>query len=196
MTAADTLIAARSTRASDVSKPPSLIHVRKTITILRSPEEVYTFWRDLENLPRFMEHLESVQVQNGRSTWRAKGPAGTSIEWQAEVVQDHPNESIGWRSVEGATVPNRGAVRFNPAPGGRGTQVVVELKYDPPGGKLGAAVARLFGEEPAVQIDRDLRKLKQILETGEVLHSDASIHRGMHPARPSKMPPVENGKVR
>lgn len=195
ITAADTLLAARSTRASDLDKPPSLIHVRKTITINRTPEEVYNFWRDLENLPRFLDHLESVRVQNGRSTWRAKGPAGTAIEWQAEVVQDVPNESIGWRSIEGASVPNRGVVRFKHAPGGRSTELIVELKYQPPAGKLGTVVARLFGAEPSMQIATDLRKLKQILETGEILHSDASIHRGMHPARPSKKPET-SGKVR
>jgi len=188
MTAADTLIATRSTRSVDLNEPASLIHVRKTITINRRPEEVYAFWRDLENLPRFMAHLESVQVQNGRSTWRARGPVGTHVEWQAEVVQDVPNESIAWRSLEGALVPNRGAVRFVSAPGHRGTQLVVELKYDPLAGKLGALIARLFGEEPAMQIDGDLRRLKQILETGEVVHSDASIHPGKHPARPAKRP--------
>src|SRR4051812_44726549 len=119
-----------------------------------------------------MAHLESVKVDNGRSTWRAKAPAGSSVEWQAEVVMDHPNQAIGWRSVEGTLVPNRGVVRFDAAPGGRGTEVLVELKYDPPGGPLGALVAKLFGEEPAQQIAGDLRRLKQVLETGEVLHSD------------------------
>lgn len=168
------------------------IHVVKSITIGAEPEFVYAFWRDLENLPKFMLHLESVRVENGKSTWRAKAPAGRSVEWQAEIVLDRPNEAIGWRSLEGALVPNRGVVRFEPAPGGRGTQLLVELKYDPPGGAVGALFAKLFGEEPSLQIAGDLRRLKQVLETGEVLHSDASIHHGMHPAQPPEHVPAMN----
>lgn len=183
--ALDATSAAHLSRNASLQKLVLPIHVVKTITIGRPPSEVYAFWRNLENLPRFMAHLKSVTVENGSSTWRAKGPAGTTVEWQAEVVMDRPDEAIGWRSLEGASVPNRGVVRFEPAPGGRGTQLRVELKYDPPGGALGAAIAKLFGEEPAQQIAGDLRRLKQVLETGEVLHSDASIHRGLHPARPS-----------
>lgn len=161
------------------------IHVVSSITINRPPETIYHFWRDLANLPRFMAHLESVTVQNGTSTWRAKAPAGMTVEWQAEVTLDRPNQAIAWRSLEGASIPNRGVVRFTPAPGGRGTEVMVELKYDPPGGELTAALAKLFGEEPGQQIAGDLRRLKQVLETGDLVHSDASIHRGMHAARPA-----------
>jgi uncharacterized membrane protein len=184
--ALDTASAAHLSRNESVQKLVLPIHVVKTITIGRPPAEVYAFWRDFENLPRFMAHLESVTVENGTSTWRAKAPAGTTVEWQAEVVMDRPDEAIGWRSVEGTRVPNRGVVRFEPAPGDRGTQLRVELKYEPPGGALGVAIAKLFGEEPAQQIASDLRRLKQVLETGEVLHSDASVHRGLHPARPSE----------
>jgi uncharacterized membrane protein len=163
------------------------VRVRRDITIAKPPEEVYRFWRNFENLPRFMEHLESVQIlDERRSHWRAKAPAGAGVEWDAEIIEDRPNELIVWRSLDGADVPNTGSVRFVPAPGGRGTEVNVELRYDPPGGKLGATVAKLFGEEPGQQVDGDLRRLKQVLETGEVVHSDASIHRGMHPARPSE----------
>jgi uncharacterized membrane protein len=184
--AVDAFSAARLTRGSKVQRLIEPIHVVKSITVNRAPEEVYEFWRDLENLPTFMQHLESVRVTNGQSTWKAKGPAGLAIEWQAEIVLDRPNESIGWKSVEGSTsVPNRGVVRFAPAPGDRGTEVTVELKYEPPAGALGAAFAKLFGEEPSQQIAGDLRRLKQVLETGEVVHSDASIHQGMHPARPA-----------
>lgn len=160
--------------------------VRKSITINRSPDEVYRFWRDFENLPRFMAHLKSVASVNGRSHWQAKGPLGTTIEWDADVVEDRPNELITWRSVAGADVNNRGSVLFRPAPGGRGTEVVVELTYEPPAGAVGLAAAKLLGEEPAQQIAGDLRRLKQVLETGEVMHSDASVHRGMHAARPSR----------
>jgi uncharacterized membrane protein len=162
------------------------IRVRRTVTVLQSPEQVYEFWRDFRNLPRFMEHLESVEILEGRrSRWRAKAPVGSNVEWEAEIVEDRPNEMITWRSLPGSEVDNTGSVRFLPAPGGRGTEIRVELEYDPPGGRLGAKVAKLFGEAPEQQVASDLRRLKQVLETGEVVHSDASIHRGMHPARPA-----------
>jgi uncharacterized membrane protein len=187
VTAIDTFSAARQSRTSTLSRIAAPIHVFRTITIQRDPDDVYAFWRDLTNLPRFMAHLESVEVSDRTSKWRAKGPAGTAITWDAEMVLDLPGESLAWRSVEGSThVPNRGVVRFNAAPGGRGTEVQVELKYEPPAGALGSAFAKLFGEEPSQQIAGDLRRLKQVLETGEVLHSDASIHRGIHPARPAR----------
>jgi uncharacterized membrane protein len=162
------------------------IHVLSTITVNRPREEVYRYWRDLEHLPTFMAHLRSVTMQpNGRSKWIAKGPMGIPIEWEAEIVADQPNENLAWRSCEGSDVPNQGSVRFLDAPGGRGTEVRVELSYDPPTGALGAAVAKLFGAEPGQEIAGDLRRFKQVIETGEVLHSDASIHKGPHPARPS-----------
>jgi len=187
VTAIDTYTAARQTRSAMLAKLGAPIHVQKTITIYREPRVVYEFWRDFSNLPRFMAHLESVEATNGVSTWTAKGPLGSSISWQAEVVLDRPGEAIGWRSVEGSTrVPNRGVVRFSHAPGGRGTELQVELKYEPPGAALSATFAKLLGEEPSMQISADLRRLKQVLETGEVLNSDASIHRGPHPARPAK----------
>lgn len=182
--AVDTLSAARLSRsgkAQDLVKP---IHVVRSITIGAPPSVVYEFWRDLVNLPRFMAHLEEVREEGVASYWRAKGPAGSSIEWRAEITLDEPGRCIAWRSVEGALVPNRGVVRFSPAPGDRGTEVLVELKYEPPGGAIGAAFAKLFGEEPGQQISGDLRRLKQVLETGSIAHSDASIHRFMHAARP------------
>ena len=161
------------------------IHVKKSITVNRPPEEVYAFWHDFQNLPRFMDHLESVQVTGaGQSHWKARGPAGTTVEWDAEITEDRPNELIAWRSVQGADVDNAGVVRFTRAAGDRGTEVHVDLRYDPPAGKLGALVARLFGEEPSGQVAGDLRRFKQVLEVGEVVQSDASIHRGMHPAHP------------
>jgi uncharacterized membrane protein len=182
--ALDAYSAARLSRSPLVEKVVEPIHVVRSININRSPETVYHFWRDLENLPRFMAHLESVKEEGETSQWRAKGPAGTSIEWRAELTVDEKNERIAWRSTEGASVPNSGAVCFKPGAGGRGTMVIVELKYDPPGGALAAALAKLFGEEPGQQIAGDLRRLKQVLETGSVVHSDASIHSGLHPARP------------
>jgi uncharacterized membrane protein len=184
--ALDAASAARASRDSSARRWAAPIHVVKSITVNRTPAEVYAFWRDLQNLPTFMRHLESVRVDNGRSTWTAKGPAGTRIEWQAEIVRDSPNEAIAWKSVPGTTaVPNGGVVRFVPAPGDRGTEIHLELAYSPPGGAIGAAFAKLFGEEPSQQVAGDLRRLKQVLETGEVVHSDASIHPGAHPARPT-----------
>jgi uncharacterized membrane protein len=164
------------------------IQVRKAITIERPADEVYRFWRNFENLPRFMQHLERVRVIDARrSRWTARAPAGTSVEWDAEIIEERPNELIVWRSLDGASVPNTGSVRFAPAPHG-GTAVLVELRYQPPGGRLAAIVAKLFGEEPDIQVGSDLRRLKQVLELGEVVHSDAALHRKPHPARPSAQP--------
>jgi uncharacterized membrane protein len=161
------------------------IHRTKTIIVNRSPEEVYRFWHDFTNLPTFMKHLESVQMTgDNRSHWKATAPAGKTVEWDAEVIDDQPNSRIAWRSLEGSDVYNTGSVQFERAPGGRGTLVRVELQYAPPGGVVGATIAKLFGEEPEQQIEDDLRAFKQVLETGEVVKSDASIHRGMHPAQP------------
>lgn len=165
---------------------------RTAITINRSRDEVYRYWRDLTNLPYFMEYLDSVQIDAHdprRSHWRAKGPLGVPVEWDAEIVEERPNELIAWRSVDTADVPNRGTVRFELAPGGRSTEVHVEIQYYPPAGALGKVVAKLFGADPAREAREDLRRLKQVLETGEVMRSDASIHRGMHNARPPRVTP-------
>ena len=144
------------------------IKVEKAVTVNRSPEELYRFWRNFENLPRFMYHLESVHVTGeGRSHWVAKAPAGTTVEWDAEIYNEKENELIAWRSLEGADVPNAGSVRFQSAPGGRGTEVRVTLEYDPPGGVIGATIAKLFGEEPSQQVEEDLRRFKQTMEAGE-----------------------------
>lgn len=146
------------------------IKVEKSVTINRSPEELFRYWRNFENLPRIMNHLEAVTTTEGgnRSHWVAKAPAGTTVEWDAEIFNEKENELIAWRSLEGADVDNAGSVRFQPATGGRGTEVKVSLKYDPPGGALGAAVAKMFGEEPAGQIQEDLRRFKQEMETGVI----------------------------
>jgi uncharacterized membrane protein len=168
------------------------VRVQKAITINRPPEEVYGYWRRLENLPRFMVHLDSVrELDAHRSYWRMHAPLGMTVEWTAEIVENRPNELISWRSVEDSQVPNSGTVRFRPAPGGRGTEVHLEVRYDPPAGALGATIARLLGREPSQQVDGDLRRFKQVLETGEVVHSDASIHRGAHPARPPEELPTD-----
>jgi len=144
------------------------VRVRKAITVNRSPEEVYRFWRDFRNLSRFMKNVESVEPSgDGRSHWKAKGPAGTTIEWDAEIVNDEPARLLSWRSV-GGSVDNAGAVRFERGPGGRGTVVRVDMQYRPPAGAAGAAVAKLFGRDPAAQVLEDLRRVKALLETGEI----------------------------
>lgn len=143
-----------------------------SVTISRSPEELYRFWRDFENLPRFMTHLKSVRASGNRSHWEASGPAGTTVEWDAELTEDRPNEVISWRSVEGSDVEHAGSIRFAPAPGDRGTIVFVELQYRPPGGMAGAAAAALFGEEPNQSMQRDLRRFKQVMETGEIITTE------------------------
>jgi uncharacterized membrane protein len=172
-------------RPGNGKEPRGVIHVKESITVDRGAEEAYAYWRDFENLPRFMQHLEDVRITDGnRSHWKAAAPAGRSVEWDAETTEDLPGERIAWRSLPGADIANRGVVRFASAPGDRGTEVHVDLRYEAPAGKLGSWVAKLFGEEPALQVKGDLRRFKQVLETGEVVRSDASIHRGTHPARP------------
>ncbi|MEP6923291.1 MAG: SRPBCC family protein [Pyrinomonadaceae bacterium] len=144
------------------------VKVEKSFTINTPPEELYGFWRKFENLPKFMNHLESVtEIDQTRSHWKAKAPFGYSVEWDAEILSDIPNEMISWRSVENADVSNAGSVHFRPATGGRGTVVKVSLSYEPPAGKIGAAIAWLTGEEPSAQVLDDLRRFKQLMETGE-----------------------------
>jgi uncharacterized membrane protein len=173
-TAVDLWAAAGMTRRAPSARGRAL-HLRKAVTVAREPAEVYRYWRNLENLPRFMTHLESVRLTgDGRSRWTASAPAGRVVEWDAEIIDDRPNESLGWRSLQGADVPNSGSVRFTPAPGGRGTEVRVELNYSPPAGKVGVTVAKLFGEEPGQQLRDDLRRFKQVVETGEVVRSEAT----------------------
>ncbi|MFL6254612.1 MAG: SRPBCC family protein [Pyrinomonadaceae bacterium] len=151
------------------------VPVNKSIIVNASAEEVYGFWRDFENLPQFMRYLESVTVTGeGRSHWVAKAPGG-SVEWDAEITEDRPNQLIAWRSLEGSEVETSGTVRFEPAVGGRGTVVHVQLDYNPPGGKLGALFAKLFGEDPDGQMQIDLRRFKQVIELGEVVVSDGTL---------------------
>jgi uncharacterized membrane protein len=169
------------------------IEAKGRITVNRPVHEVFAYWQNLENLPRFMVHLQSVQsLGDRRSRWRAAGPAGVEVEWDAEVLDERIDELIVWRSVGDASVTNSGRVEFRPAPGGRGTEIRVRLTYDPPAGKLGASTAKLFGEAPDQQISDDLRRFKQVLETGEVVRSEgtpegARTHRMMaqRPAQPA-----------
>jgi len=147
--------------------------VEAAVTIGKPPEALYAFWHDFENLPRFMKHLKSVKVRgDGRSHWTAQAPAGRTVEWDAEIINEEPNRLIAWRSLAGSAVNNAGSVRFDPAPDGRGTEVSVTLNYAPPGGSIGVALARLFGEEPQVQVDEDLRRFKGLMEAGEIATID------------------------
>jgi len=146
-----------------------VIEVEKAITIDKPPEELYRFWRHFENLPRVMVHLQSVQsTGHRRSHWVARVPLGGTAEWDAEITEERDNEFIAWRSLEGSCVPNQGHVRFHRAPWGRGTEVHIRLAYKPPGGKLGAIVAKLFGEEPNRQLDEALHRFKHLMEAGEI----------------------------
>ena len=147
------------------------IRVERAVTVNRPKAELYQMWRDFENLPRFMEHLESVQVDRSdgdRSHWVAKGPLDRRVEWDAEIIEERENELLVWKSLPGSTVESMGRVEFLDAPGGRGTIVHVSMEYNPPAGSLGAAFAKLFGKEPGHQINADLRRFKQIMEAGEV----------------------------
>lgn len=145
------------------------IKIEKTITINRPPEELYGFWHNFENLPSFMKHIESVsKLDDQRSHWVAKAPAGTTVEWDAVIHNEIPNQLIAWRSVEGSEVDHAGSVEFKPAAAGKGTEVKVVVNYAPPAGKLGAAIAKIFGEEPSQQIEEDLQRFKQLMESGQV----------------------------
>jgi len=177
VTALDLYTAVRLSRHADstTEEEHKGMKVKASITVRQPLAEVFVVWENIENLPIFMEHVESVRpTGNGRSHWTAKGPAGRSVEWEAEVIAVTPNEIIEWRSVEGSDVENSGTVRFTPAPGLRGTEVHLEIEYDAPGGKLGEAVAKLLGEDPAQQVKDDLRRFKQVMETGEIVRSDAT----------------------
>jgi uncharacterized membrane protein len=172
---AGVLAATRRRRRGGVIPRSSVrgFQVHEAITINRPLAEVYHFWRQFENFPAFMSHIESVQtIGPGGSRLRAKGPAGVRVEWDAEITGDRENEWIAWRSIEGSAVQHSGSVRFEHAPGARGTELHVNLQYNPPAGVLGVTVARLFGDDPEQKIREDLRRFKQILETGEVALSD------------------------
>lgn len=146
--------------------------IGRALTIARSREELYRFWRNLENFPRFMENVVSVRMLDGRrSHWVVEAPGGRTVEWESEIVEDIPNELLSWRSVEGADVEHSGRIEFRDAQGNRGTVMTVTLLYDPPAGKLGKLIAKLFQEEPRIQSRRDLRRFKQLMETGEITTS-------------------------
>ena len=149
------------------------IRARRSVTVNLPREKLYRIWRNFENLPRFMTHLQRVDVHDEdsrkRSHWVAKAPFGREIAWDAEVTEERENEYIVWRSLPGSTVQSEGNIQFKDAPGGRGSIVTVSMRYNPPAGSMGAAVAKLFGEEPGQQLNDDLRHFKQMMETGEIV---------------------------
>ena len=150
------------------------------------------FWRNFENLPKFMRHLDSVQITGDRrSHWRAKGPGGTTVEWDAEITDDRPNEMISWRSLENSDVYNAGTVRFQRATGGRGTIIRVDIRYAPPGGSISAAIAKLFAQDPGAADSSTIFGIEADPGDGEsVVKSDASIHSGMHAGRSLRLKPA------
>lgn len=158
------------------------VKVFRSVTIDRPAHELYAEWRRFEHLPRFMKHLVSVKEDGPRSHWVARGPAGTTVEWDAEIINEDRDRLIAWRSLPGSQVDTAGSVHFNPATGGRGTVVEVELKYDPPGGKIGAGIAWLFGEEASTQVAEDLQCFKQLMESGEVATTAGQSRGGQHGA--------------
>lgn len=153
------------------------LKIERTITVNRSPEDLYAFWRNLENLPRVMSHLERVEpIDEKRSRWTAKAPFGQTVEWTAEIITDREPEAISWRSLEGSDVDTAGSVHFKRMDGERGTAVSISLKYDPPGGKLGATVASMFGRGLEQELDHDLHQFKSLMEAGEVPTTTGQPH--------------------
>ena len=162
------------------------IRVDRSIAVYRPIDEVYQFFRDFKNLARFLSHVNDIrEVDEKHSHWFVRGPGGLELEWDAEIISDQPNELISWRSVGSPDVGSTGSVRFERAPGERGTFVRVSLNYLPPAGALGAAIAKIFGEEPETQIKDDLRRLKQILEAGEIATTEGQPNGAQH-HRPSE----------
>ena len=155
------------------------VKMEKSLTINRSPEEIYAFWRQFENLSRFMQHIQSVTDKgDGISHWVMKTSHDRTLEWDARLIEDKPGQMISWQSLEGADVDNAGSVWFTPATGGRGTMLKVSMKYSPPGGKLGSMLAKLMGDGAEKQMADDLFRLKSLLETGEIPTTEGQPHGG------------------
>ena len=170
--AADLYAASRATRDGGARHANVARHraLRAAVTVRRPPEEVYGFWRELENLPSFMDHLQSVTAgADGRSHWVANAPAGQAVQWDAQITEDEPNRRIAWQSLLGSAIQNGGSVEFAPAGDDDGTEVRVQIGYQLPRGVVGKAAATLFGQCPDQQVNEDLQRFKQILETKVVL---------------------------
>jgi uncharacterized membrane protein len=198
ITAIDLYTALRGSRREDLEHIwASTVHA--SITVKKRRDEVYRFWHDLENFPRFMINVEAVRdFGDGRSLWRARGPLGRPVEWEAEIIDDRPNELIAWHATRGVIAGNSGSVRFVDAPGDRGTEVRVTLHYAPPGGAAAAAFARLLGEHPDQLVRDDLRRFKQVMEIGEVVRSEGTPEgtRTTRQRRQRPAQPLARGGVR
>ena len=143
----------------------------RAVTINRPAAELYAYWRDLANLPSFMDNVVSIEALDAtHSHWVVKAPGGKTVEWDAVLTEDQPDHLLAWASEPGAEVPNSGRVEFRDA-GARGTVVTATIAYDPPGGAIGKLIAKMFQREPAIQARRDLRRFKQLMETGEIATS-------------------------
>jgi uncharacterized membrane protein len=163
--------------APGVMRPDGSVRVEESLTVNQPPQACYAMWRDLANLPRFMQYVESVQPSGDtHSHWIAHGPGGMKVEWDAQITRDEPDELLSWRSVAGSELPNAGAVRFIPAPGNRGTIVSVTMQYEPPAAALGFTLAKLLGESPSHDVREDLRRFKRLLETGEIPTTEGQPH--------------------
>lgn len=172
--AAGGAIAFKGVRSAN--QPSPHFFARSSILIGASPNEIYTYWRQFENLPRFMRHLESVTNSGNQSTWTAIGPAGKRIHWTAEIVSDQPGKHIAWRSLPGSDIEVDGTVEFREAPGGRGSFVDVTIQYRTPAGAAGNIVAKLFGKDPRFMMHQDMKRLKALLEAGEIPTTDGQSH--------------------
>ena len=170
------------TQAEEAGRKGEDAVIGRTVTINRPREEVYAFWRDFSNLPGILDNVERIEVADERrSRWVVKAPAGKVVDWESIVTDDEPGRLIAWQSVEGADVRSSGRIEFLDAAPGRGTMVRATFSYDPPAGWLGEWMAKLFQREPNVQARRDLRRLKQFLETGEVTSSASPSGRDEDP---------------
>lgn len=176
-----------------VSVPYELgVKASNSITINQPRHQIFEFWRQLSNLPKIMRHLVSVTQANGHSHWIAEGPRGRRVEWDAQIINEIPGELLAWRSLPGSQVDSAGSVRFKDAPGDRGTEIQVELQYNPPAGFVGAAFAKLFGRDPEAEIESDLYRLKQYLEAGEIATVCGQSHGNIAP-NGNKAVPVTEG---
>lgn len=159
----------RHVPAVPVKDRTGVLHVKKSLDVNCSPEKCYRFWRDVENFPRFMPHVERVEpIDATHSNWQVRGPFRQTFQWRAALTSDIPGQQLGWQTTSGSEVTHTGVVRFSPAPGHRGTRVELEFTFHPPLGKAGVMLARLTGEEPSQQLSEDLRRFKQLIETGEI----------------------------
>jgi uncharacterized membrane protein len=141
----------------------------RAVMINQPRQRLYDYWRDFRNLPRFMENVKSVDLlDDSRSSWSVAGPAGAEIELVSEITEDRPGEYIAWSSTEDSDVDHQGWIEFRDGPPGRGTEVTATIVYEPPGGDLGKLIAKLFQKEPKIQARRELRRFKQLMETGEI----------------------------